>query len=165
KGLPLLYIVLISAGSLLIVAAVVTCCICKKCRKTVQTWEEDRTDSALCKPTTRQKVRSLMTRSRCSQSVCSIRRSVSRRLWFIDSTVIVCIFSREQIKKHCLSAFFFFFAVNCLHLGVSFSILQNHFDFADLKTLVQIKSMALSIIVSTPDVCSVSYMTELHRSN
>ncbi|XP_048036577.1 T-cell surface antigen CD2-like [Megalobrama amblycephala] len=55
KGLPLLYIVLISAGSLLIVSAVVTCCICNKCRKKVQTWEEDRTDSALCKPTTRQK--------------------------------------------------------------------------------------------------------------
>ncbi|XP_067252867.1 T-cell surface antigen CD2-like [Chanodichthys erythropterus] len=55
KGLPLLYIVLISAGSLLIVAPVMTCCICKKCRKKVQTWEEDRTDSALCKPTTRQK--------------------------------------------------------------------------------------------------------------
>ncbi|KTF89397.1 hypothetical protein cypCar_00039873 [Cyprinus carpio] len=35
QGLPLLYIVLISAsaGSLLIVAAVVVCCICKKCRK------------------------------------------------------------------------------------------------------------------------------------
>uniref|UniRef100_A0A8C1TE83 Ig-like domain-containing protein n=1 Tax=Cyprinus carpio TaxID=7962 RepID=A0A8C1TE83_CYPCA len=35
QGLPLLYIVLISAsaGSLLIVAAVVMCCICKKCRK------------------------------------------------------------------------------------------------------------------------------------
>ncbi|XP_016374378.1 natural killer cell receptor 2B4-like, partial [Sinocyclocheilus rhinocerous] len=51
--LPLLYIVLIAAGSLLIVAAVVICCICKKCRKTVKTQEEDRTDSALCKPTTR----------------------------------------------------------------------------------------------------------------
>uniref|UniRef100_A0A671QS56 SLAM family member 9-like n=1 Tax=Sinocyclocheilus anshuiensis TaxID=1608454 RepID=A0A671QS56_9TELE len=36
-GLPLLYIVLISAaGSLLIVAAVVMCCICRKCRKTGQ---------------------------------------------------------------------------------------------------------------------------------
>ncbi|XP_048037394.1 SLAM family member 9-like [Megalobrama amblycephala] len=53
KGLPLLYIVLISAGSLLIVAAVVTCCICKKCRKTVETQEEDGTNAALCKPTTR----------------------------------------------------------------------------------------------------------------
>ncbi|XP_016117172.1 SLAM family member 9-like [Sinocyclocheilus grahami] len=53
QGLPLFYIVLISAaGSLLIVAAVVMCCICKKCRKTVQT-HEDRTGSALCKPTTR----------------------------------------------------------------------------------------------------------------
>ncbi|XP_051763442.1 SLAM family member 5-like [Ctenopharyngodon idella] len=56
SGLPLLYIVLISAaaaGSLLIV--VVICCICRRCRKTDKTWEEDRTDSALCKPTTRQK--------------------------------------------------------------------------------------------------------------
>ncbi|XP_016309642.1 natural killer cell receptor 2B4-like [Sinocyclocheilus anshuiensis] len=53
QGLPLLYIVLIAAGSLLIVAAVVICCICKKCRKTVETQEEDRTDSALCKATTR----------------------------------------------------------------------------------------------------------------
>ncbi|XP_077081473.1 SLAM family member 5-like [Siphateles boraxobius] len=49
-------IVLISAGSLMIVVAVVGIfCICRKCRKTVQTQEEDRTDSALCKPTTRQK--------------------------------------------------------------------------------------------------------------
>ncbi|XP_016366811.1 SLAM family member 5-like [Sinocyclocheilus rhinocerous] len=54
QGLPLLYIVLISAaGSLLIVAAVVMCCICKKHRKTVEIQEEDRTDSALCKPKTR----------------------------------------------------------------------------------------------------------------
>ncbi|XP_050950435.1 SLAM family member 5-like [Labeo rohita] len=54
QGLSLLYIVLISAaGSLLIVAAVMVCCICKKCRKTVQTQEEDRTHSALCKPTAR----------------------------------------------------------------------------------------------------------------
>ncbi|XP_051765475.1 SLAM family member 9-like isoform X2 [Ctenopharyngodon idella] len=105
KGLSLLYIVLISAGSLLIVAAVVTCCICRKCRKKVQTWEEDRTDSALCKPTTRQKVRSLMIRSCCRQLVCSIRRSVNRRLWFIASTVIIRIFRRKQIKKHCLSVF------------------------------------------------------------
>ncbi|KAF4097253.1 hypothetical protein G5714_021261 [Onychostoma macrolepis] len=51
QGLPLFYIVLIpsAAGSLLIVVSVVICCICRKCRKT----EEDRTDSALCKPTTR----------------------------------------------------------------------------------------------------------------
>ncbi|XP_026106614.1 natural killer cell receptor 2B4-like [Carassius auratus] len=35
--LPLLYVVLISAaGSLLIVAAVVMCCICRKCRKTAK---------------------------------------------------------------------------------------------------------------------------------
>ncbi|XP_051763444.1 CD48 antigen-like [Ctenopharyngodon idella] len=55
QGLPLLYIVLISAaaGSLLIVAAVAICCICRRCRKTVQIQEEDGTDSALCKPTTR----------------------------------------------------------------------------------------------------------------
>ncbi|XP_016349639.1 natural killer cell receptor 2B4-like [Sinocyclocheilus anshuiensis] len=54
QGLPLFYIVLISAaGSLLIVVPVVMCCICKKHRKTVQTQEEDRTGSALCKPTTR----------------------------------------------------------------------------------------------------------------
>ncbi|XP_051763439.1 SLAM family member 5-like isoform X2 [Ctenopharyngodon idella] len=56
QRLPL-YIVLISAaaaaGSLLIV--VVICCICRRCRKTVDTPEEDRTDSALCKPTTREK--------------------------------------------------------------------------------------------------------------
>ncbi|XP_016113133.1 SLAM family member 5-like [Sinocyclocheilus grahami] len=55
QGLPLFYIVLIpsAAGSLLIVVSVVICCICRKCRKTAQTQEEDRTDSALCKPTTR----------------------------------------------------------------------------------------------------------------
>ncbi|KAK9967226.1 hypothetical protein ABG768_001634 [Culter alburnus] len=54
-GVPL-YIVLISAaaaGSLVIV--VVICCICRRCRKTVETQEEDRTDSSMCKPTTRQK--------------------------------------------------------------------------------------------------------------
>ncbi|XDV23484.1 hypothetical protein PO909_028051, partial [Leuciscus waleckii] len=57
----LLYAVLISAaaaGSLLIVVIVVIFCICKKCRKTVQTRQEDRTASALCKPKTRKKVRS-----------------------------------------------------------------------------------------------------------
>ncbi|XDV23550.1 hypothetical protein PO909_028085, partial [Leuciscus waleckii] len=54
-------IMLISAGSLMIVVIVGIFCICRKCRKTVQTQEEDRTDSALCKPTTRQKVRSFMT--------------------------------------------------------------------------------------------------------
>ncbi|XDV23561.1 hypothetical protein PO909_028092, partial [Leuciscus waleckii] len=50
-------IVLISAGSLMIVVAVVVgiFCICRKCRKIVETREEDRTDSALCKPTTRKK--------------------------------------------------------------------------------------------------------------
>ncbi|XP_048037641.1 SLAM family member 5-like [Megalobrama amblycephala] len=50
QGLPLLYIVLISAGSLLIV--VVMCCLCKKCRKTgqkIETWK----DSALCQQKTR----------------------------------------------------------------------------------------------------------------
>ncbi|KAL1251715.1 hypothetical protein QQF64_019511 [Cirrhinus molitorella] len=50
QGLPLLYKVLISAaavGSLL--AAVGVFCICKKCRKNA----ENRTDSALCKPTAR----------------------------------------------------------------------------------------------------------------
>uniref|UniRef100_A0A8C1T4E7 Ig-like domain-containing protein n=1 Tax=Cyprinus carpio TaxID=7962 RepID=A0A8C1T4E7_CYPCA len=54
QGLPLFYIVLIpsAAGSLLIVSVVI-CCICRKCRKTALTQEEDRTDSALCKPTTR----------------------------------------------------------------------------------------------------------------
>ncbi|XP_077081353.1 uncharacterized protein LOC143734788 [Siphateles boraxobius] len=57
QDLPLFYIVLISAaGSLMTVAVVVMCCICRKCRKTVQTRERDRTDSFLCKPTTRQKV-------------------------------------------------------------------------------------------------------------
>ncbi|XP_058615579.1 SLAM family member 9-like isoform X2 [Onychostoma macrolepis] len=52
QSLPLFYILLISAaGSLLIVAAVVMCC--RKCRKTVDTQEEDRMDAALCEPTTR----------------------------------------------------------------------------------------------------------------
>ncbi|XP_077083179.1 uncharacterized protein LOC143736324 [Siphateles boraxobius] len=46
-------IVLISAGSLMIVAVVVIFCICRKCRKTVWTQEGDRADSKLCKPTTR----------------------------------------------------------------------------------------------------------------
>uniref|UniRef100_A0A8C1AH14 Ig-like domain-containing protein n=1 Tax=Cyprinus carpio carpio TaxID=630221 RepID=A0A8C1AH14_CYPCA len=57
QGLPLLYIVLISvaAGSLLIVAAVVMFCICRK--TATQTQEEDRTDSALCKPTLYKMVR------------------------------------------------------------------------------------------------------------
>ncbi|XP_077083236.1 T-cell surface antigen CD2-like [Siphateles boraxobius] len=36
QGLPLLYIVLISAGSLMIVAIVLIFCICKKCRKKSQ---------------------------------------------------------------------------------------------------------------------------------
>ncbi|KAL1251699.1 hypothetical protein QQF64_019495 [Cirrhinus molitorella] len=39
-----------AAGSLLILVSVLTCCICKKCRKKVQTQEEDRANSALCKP-------------------------------------------------------------------------------------------------------------------
>ncbi|XP_067271089.1 CD48 antigen-like [Pseudorasbora parva] len=44
------------AGSLMIVVAVIVIFyICKKCRKTVQTRVEDRTDSALCKPKTRKK--------------------------------------------------------------------------------------------------------------
>ncbi|XP_051763431.1 SLAM family member 5-like isoform X4 [Ctenopharyngodon idella] len=58
-GLPLLYIVLIStaaSGFLLIIAAVIGIfCICRKERKTVQRPKEDRTDSALRKPKTRQK--------------------------------------------------------------------------------------------------------------
>ncbi|XP_058627679.1 T-cell surface antigen CD2-like isoform X2 [Onychostoma macrolepis] len=60
QGLPLLYMVMISAGSLLIVAAVVFCCICKKCRKTVETQEEDRrkTDT-LSKPTKRKTLEKL----------------------------------------------------------------------------------------------------------
>ncbi|XP_067252656.1 SLAM family member 5-like [Chanodichthys erythropterus] len=41
QGLPLLFIVLINAGSLLIVVAIVICYLCKKCRKTIQTQEED----------------------------------------------------------------------------------------------------------------------------
>ncbi|XP_052445335.1 uncharacterized protein LOC127987079 [Carassius gibelio] len=51
QGLPLFCIVVIpsAAGSLLIVSVVI-CCICRKCRKTALTKEEDRTDSALCKP-------------------------------------------------------------------------------------------------------------------
>ncbi|XP_058615585.1 SLAM family member 5-like, partial [Onychostoma macrolepis] len=55
QGLPL-YIVLITAaaGSLLIVAAVVMCRICRTCRKTVETQKEDRTDSALCESTTQE---------------------------------------------------------------------------------------------------------------
>ncbi|XP_067252671.1 CD48 antigen-like [Chanodichthys erythropterus] len=43
-----------AAGSLLIVAVVGIFCIYRKCRKTVHT-QEDRTDSALCKQTTRKK--------------------------------------------------------------------------------------------------------------
>ncbi|XP_051763408.1 natural killer cell receptor 2B4-like isoform X2 [Ctenopharyngodon idella] len=51
--LPVSLIVLISVfGSLLIVAVVGIFCIYRKCRKTVQTKEEDRTDPALSKPTT-----------------------------------------------------------------------------------------------------------------
>ncbi|XP_073699657.1 SLAM family member 5-like [Garra rufa] len=55
QGLTLFHIVLISitAGSLLIVTAIMMCCICRKYNKSVQTWEEERTDSAWCKPTTR----------------------------------------------------------------------------------------------------------------
>uniref|UniRef100_A0A8C2E801 Ig-like domain-containing protein n=1 Tax=Cyprinus carpio TaxID=7962 RepID=A0A8C2E801_CYPCA len=59
EGLPLLLIVLISAAVssfLLIVAAVIgIICTCKKPRKTVQRQKEDGSDSALCKPKTRQK--------------------------------------------------------------------------------------------------------------
>uniref|UniRef100_A0A8C2DQB2 Immunoglobulin subtype domain-containing protein n=1 Tax=Cyprinus carpio TaxID=7962 RepID=A0A8C2DQB2_CYPCA len=57
QGAPLVYTVVISAaaGSLLILATVVMCCICWKCRKTVRTQEEERTESALFKPTTRKK--------------------------------------------------------------------------------------------------------------
>ncbi|XP_058616237.1 natural killer cell receptor 2B4-like [Onychostoma macrolepis] len=58
QGLPLLHIELISAAAAagsLIVAAVVMCCICNKCRKTAMTRQEDRTHSALCKPTGRTK--------------------------------------------------------------------------------------------------------------
>ncbi|XP_052445457.1 CD48 antigen-like isoform X2 [Carassius gibelio] len=40
-----LTVLISAAGSLLIVAAVVMCCICRKCRKTVKTLEEDKTDS------------------------------------------------------------------------------------------------------------------------
>ncbi|KAK9967249.1 hypothetical protein ABG768_001656 [Culter alburnus] len=58
-GLPLLPIVLISAaasGFLLILAAVIGIfCICRKQRKTVQRPKENRTDSAMRKPKTRQK--------------------------------------------------------------------------------------------------------------
>ncbi|XP_050959016.1 SLAM family member 9, partial [Labeo rohita] len=55
QGLPLFYIsVSAAAGSLLIAVSVVICCICTKCRKTVQTNEED-SDSALCKPKTHKK--------------------------------------------------------------------------------------------------------------
>jgi len=36
QGLPLLFIVLISSGSLMIVVIIVIFCICKKCRKTGQ---------------------------------------------------------------------------------------------------------------------------------
>ncbi|XP_048027510.1 SLAM family member 5-like [Megalobrama amblycephala] len=56
QRLPLFNIVLISAaaGSLVIVAVVGICCICRKYRKSVQT-QEDRTHSALCEPITRQK--------------------------------------------------------------------------------------------------------------
>ncbi|XP_073699668.1 SLAM family member 9-like [Garra rufa] len=42
-----------SAGSLLMIVAVVVCCICRKCKKAVQTQEKNKTDSTLCKTTTR----------------------------------------------------------------------------------------------------------------
>ncbi|KAL1251776.1 hypothetical protein QQF64_019572, partial [Cirrhinus molitorella] len=41
QGLPLSYIVLISASGCLLIVAAVMMCICRKHRKTVQTWEED----------------------------------------------------------------------------------------------------------------------------
>uniref|UniRef100_A0A8C1RB75 Ig-like domain-containing protein n=1 Tax=Cyprinus carpio TaxID=7962 RepID=A0A8C1RB75_CYPCA len=44
QSLPLFYILLCAAGSLLIVTAVVLCC--RKCRKTVDIQEEDRMDAA-----------------------------------------------------------------------------------------------------------------------
>ncbi|CAM4660145.1 unnamed protein product [Leuciscus chuanchicus] len=55
-SVSLIVLVSAAAGSLMIVTAVVIFCICKKGRKTVQTQEEDRTDSAVCKPTTRKMV-------------------------------------------------------------------------------------------------------------
>ncbi|XDV23809.1 hypothetical protein PO909_028210, partial [Leuciscus waleckii] len=57
-------IVLISAAvvSLMIVVAVVVIfCICRKCRKTVQTCEEDRNNAASCQQKRRKMVRSFMT--------------------------------------------------------------------------------------------------------
>ncbi|XP_039538615.1 uncharacterized protein LOC120486575 isoform X5 [Pimephales promelas] len=93
-------IVLISAsaaGSLMIVVIVVICCICKKSRKTaVRTRKEDRTDSALCKPTTRKKVRCLQ--SVCVIEVCNIRRPVNSG-WFIDSTVIIITFGGREMQN------------------------------------------------------------------
>ncbi|XP_052394105.1 SLAM family member 9-like [Carassius gibelio] len=54
QGLPVFYMMLIAAaGSLLIIAVLMIFCICRKCTKTVQTWEENNTDSTFCKPTTR----------------------------------------------------------------------------------------------------------------
>ncbi|XP_051763333.1 natural killer cell receptor 2B4-like isoform X2 [Ctenopharyngodon idella] len=44
-----------AAGSLLFVAVFGIFCICRTYRETVQTQEEDKTDSAVCKPTTRKK--------------------------------------------------------------------------------------------------------------
>ncbi|XP_016113128.1 natural killer cell receptor 2B4-like [Sinocyclocheilus grahami] len=55
QGVPLFYIVLISAAAGLVLATVVMCCICWKCRKTVRTQEDERTESALFKPTTRKR--------------------------------------------------------------------------------------------------------------
>ncbi|KAL1251730.1 hypothetical protein QQF64_019526, partial [Cirrhinus molitorella] len=49
QGLPLLNIVLISAGSLLVVAAVLMYCFCWKCRKTVVIHEIYKYDSTLPK--------------------------------------------------------------------------------------------------------------------
>ncbi|XP_052445351.1 CD48 antigen-like [Carassius gibelio] len=88
QGLPLFYTVLIpSAAGCLLIFSVVICCICRKCRKTALTQEEDRTDSALCKPATRKTVRTLCFAKRRVAAklieVCSIRRSVSRRGWTI----------------------------------------------------------------------------------
>ncbi|XP_048054310.1 uncharacterized protein LOC125273084 [Megalobrama amblycephala] len=85
--LPLLHIVLIFAaasGFLLILAAVIGIfCICRKQRKTVQRPKEDRTDSAMRKPKTRQKMPSgprvsawvMPTQKQCSMSPSALLNS------------------------------------------------------------------------------------------
>ncbi|XP_058615516.1 uncharacterized protein LOC131529701 isoform X2 [Onychostoma macrolepis] len=87
QSLPSFNMMLISAataaGSLLIVA--VTCLICKKCKKTVQTQEEDRTDSALCKPKSQKAVSDPKTQ------VISLQLLSLKSLWPLKLSSSLCI--------------------------------------------------------------------------